>query len=98
MPVNLNRLATRLAKARLVIEAQAEMCITQIDLALAEIDLSADADAEATADTVACAECGNGNTSNTTEMGGKPRWTCLSCGVSWYPSLIPDTNEVIPNG
>lgn len=78
-------LADRLKKLRATIEVQAEMCLSQIDAALAELE-TAPKEPEA----LACPECGETDEEkleDTTEMGSdrRTRLTCLRCGKSFYP-------------
>ena len=68
----------RLEKLRLLIETQAEMCLTMIDAMLAEYEDSANGSADEAEPT--CPHCGESDSEKTTEMGDNPllRLTCLN--------------------
>jgi len=73
----------RLKKLRTTIEVQAEMCLSLIDAALAELEAGSE-DAS-----VACPDCGEKDKlDNTTVMGEDSRLTCLSCGISFAGELV----------
>lgn len=73
-------LRERLVKIRVLVETQAEMAVSQIDAALAELEGVSD-DGEPR-----CPECGEDNTEESTAMNQPRRWTCLACGVSFHPN------------
>jgi hypothetical protein len=94
MPLTKQQIQERLVRVRLIVETQAEMCLTKLDALVRELD-EINEDGLPPCPNSECAE--EQNLSETTEMGGALRITCLECGQTWYPPT-PDEPQEVVNG
>lgn len=88
----------RLEKLRLLVETQAEVCLSMIDGLLAECEDEADV-ISANPPLCQCGESDSDKIEDTTDLADDPRkrLTCLSCGVSWYSSTaLPTLTAEVP--